>query len=139
MEKRILTSTKKLLGLPEDHTEFDLDVITHINSVFSDLTQLGIGPPEGFMIEDDTLEWDDYLMGDLELNTIKSYMALRVRLLFDPPTTSYLKDALEKQIQQFEWRINVAREAVAWVDPNPRTQPDDELQELINIVDSQVI
>lgn len=140
MEQSILTSTKKILGLPEDHTEFDLDVLTHINSVFSDLTQLGVGPIGGFMIEDETKNWPDYISDDtVLLNMVRSYMYLRVRHLHDPPNTSYVLAALEKQIDKMEWRMNVHREGTQWVDPGPDVQPDDELQELINIVDSQVI
>lgn len=140
MEESILTSTKKILGLPEDHTEFDLDVITHINSVFSDLTQLGVGPVGGFDIQDATPDWTSYIADDsVLLNMIKTYMYLRVRHLHDPPTTSFVLSALEKQIEKMEWRINVHRESTEWVDPNPAPTANDELQELINIVDSQVI
>lgn len=118
MENSILISTKKILGLAEDYTAFDLDIITHINTAFSTLTQLGVGPVEGFMIEDERTEWDDYLNDDNQLNSVRSYVFLRVRQLFDPPTTSYLIDAMEKQIEQLEWRLNVHREETDWVDPN---------------------
>lgn len=118
MENSILISTKKILGLAEDYTAFDLDIITHINTAFSTLTQLGVGPVEGFMIEDERAEWDDYLNDDNQLNSVRSYVFLRVRQLFDPPTTSYLIDAMEKQIEQLEWRLNVHREETDWVDPN---------------------
>ena len=118
MENSILISTKKILGLAEDYTAFDLDIITHINTAFSTLTQLGVGPVEGFMIEDERTEWDDYLNDDNQLNSVRSYVFLRVRQLFDPPTTSYLIDAMEKQIEQLEWRLNVHREETDWGDPN---------------------
>lgn len=118
MENSILISTKKILGLAEDYTAFDLDIITHINTAFSTLTQLGVGPVEGFMIEDERTEWDDYINDDNQLNSVRSYVFLRVRQLFDPPTTSYLIDAMEKQIEQLEWRLNVHREETDWVDPN---------------------
>lgn len=117
MEDSILISTKKILGLADDYTAFDLDIITHINTAFSTLTQLGIGPVEGFMIEDSRDVWDDYLADDLQLNSIKSYVFLRVKQLFDPPTTSYLIDAQERQIAQLEWRLNVHREETGWTAP----------------------
>lgn len=119
MEQSILTSTKKILGLAVDYTAFDLDIITHINAAFSTLTQLGVGPADGFMIEDASAEWYDYIENDPQLNTIKSYVFLKVRQLFDPPATSYLITAMEKQIQEFEWRLNVNRESTEWVDPDP--------------------
>lgn len=119
MEQSILTSTKKVLGIAADYTAFDLDIITHINAVFSTLTQLGVGPAAGFMIEDADAEWYDYIEDDIQLNTVKSYVFLKVRQLFDPPTTSYLIAAMEKQIQEFEWRLNVNRETTEWVDPDP--------------------
>lgn len=119
MEASILTSTKKILGLDEDYTVWDLDIITHINSAFSTLTQLGVGPANGFMIEDKTAEWAEFLGDDLELNSVKTYIYLRVRLLFDPPGTSYAITAMQDQIDQLEWRLNVHREATEWVDPDP--------------------
>jgi len=119
MEESILTSIKKVLGLAADYTEFDEDVLLHINSVFSTLAQLGVGPVGGFMIEDDTSTWDEFIGEDLEYNAVKTYVCLRVRLLFDPPTTSYLIDAINNQIKELEWRLNVKREETGWVDPDP--------------------
>jgi hypothetical protein len=119
MEQSILTSTKKILGIAEDYTVFDLDIITHINSAFSTLTQLGVGPAVGFMINDATEEWTDFIVEDFQFNSVKSYVFLKVRQLFDPPQTSYLIGAVEKQIQELEWRLNVHREETGWVDPNP--------------------
>lgn len=110
MADSILTSVKKILGIEEDYTVFDTDIIIHINTVLNVLHQLGIGPVEGFMITDKTDTWDEYLGGDILLNDVKTYVCLRVRVLFDPPTTSYLISAMEKQIAEFEWRINVTRE-----------------------------
>jgi hypothetical protein len=118
MEQSILTSTKKILGISADYTAFDLDIITHINAAFSTLTQLGVGPADGFMIEDASAEWYDYIENDIQLNTIKSYVFLKVRQLFDPPSTSYLIEAMEKQIQEFEWRLNTNRESTEWIDPD---------------------
>lgn len=110
METSILTSTKKILGLAEDYTAFDYDVITHINTALSTLTQLGIGPTEGFMIEDSSAEWDEFIADDPRFNSIKSYVFLKVRMMFDPPATSYLIDSMQRQIQELEWRLNVTRE-----------------------------
>lgn len=110
MEDSILNSTKKILGIADDYTAFDLDIITHINTVFSTLTQLGIGPIIGFFIEDDSAVWEDFIEDDPRFNSIKSYVFLKVRMLFDPPTTSYLIDSMERQIEELEWRLNVVRE-----------------------------
>jgi hypothetical protein len=126
MEQSILTSTKKILGIAEDYTVFDLDIITHINSAFSILTQLGVGPADGFMIDDATAVWTDFMAEDFQYNSVKSYDFLRVRQLFDPPSTSYLISAVERQIQELEWRLNVHREEMEWVDPDPPRQPIDE-------------
>ena len=120
MEQSILKSTKKILGIAEDYDVFDLDVITHINTAFSSLTQLGVGPPEGFMIDDATYMWEDFItIEDPQYNSVKSYVFLKVRQLFDPPQTSYLITAVEKQIAELEWRLNVHREETEWVDPDP--------------------
>lgn len=119
MSESILTSTKKILGLAEDYTVYDPDIIMHINSVFGTLNQLGIGPEPGFAIEDATAVWSDFLGADLRLNSVKQYVYLRVRVIFDPPDTGYLVTAFEKQIEQLEWRLNVVREADSWTDPDP--------------------
>lgn len=120
MENSILISTKKNLGIAADYDVYDLDIITHINTAFSTLAQLGVGPVNGFMIEDDTAEWADFFgTEDFQLNSARTYVYLKVRLLFDPPQTSYLIAAMEKQIEQIEWRLNVHREETAWVDPDP--------------------
>jgi len=121
MEQSILKSTKKILGIAEDYTVFDLDISTHINSACSTLPQLGVGPVEGFIIEDDTALWTDFIDVDVDFqwNSVKSYVFLRVRMLFDPPQTSYLISASERQIQELEWRLNVHREETDWVDPSP--------------------
>jgi hypothetical protein len=114
----ILTSTKKILGIVEADENFDQDVLTHINAVFSTLNQLGIGPEDGYMIEDKTATWDAFLGSDKRLNAVKTYVYLRVRLLFDPPTTSYLISSLQEQLKEIEWRLNVYREGTAWTNPN---------------------
>jgi hypothetical protein len=109
----ILTSVKKVLGLAEDYEIYDLDIAMHINTALSTLTQLGIGPEDGFAIEDKTDTWDDFLQGvgsRARLNGVKTYVCLRVRLVFDPPATSFAIDSFQKQIQELEWRLNVQRE-----------------------------
>lgn len=103
----ILTSIKKMLGIEKDYDNFDEDIIIHINSVFPALTQIGVGPSEGFSIEDDLATWVDFMGDDPRLNMAKSYMYLRVKLLFDPPSSSTHIDAMERTIDEFEWRLNV--------------------------------
>lgn len=110
MENSILTSTKHILGISEDYTVFDLDVITHINAAFSILNQLGVGPVDGFYIIDNVLTWDDYPVPVEQLNLVKTYVYLKVRFLFDPPTMSFLIEAMSNQIKEYEWRLNIFRE-----------------------------
>lgn len=108
----ILDSTKKILGIAPEYQAFDLDVLTHINSVFSTLEQLGVGPEGGFFIEDAETTWEAFLGTDPRLNMVKSYMYLRVRLLFDPPPTSFAITSLEEQAKQMEWRLQVFADPV---------------------------
>ena len=108
METSILTSIKKMLGVAEDYTEFDEDIITHINSVFLNLTQLGVGPEKGFMIEDDTAVWEDFIDDSIQLQAVKTYMYLKVKLLFDPPLSSSVTESFTRMIAELEWRLNVA-------------------------------
>lgn len=110
MSDSILSSTKRALSIPVDYSVFDADIVMHINSVFSTLNQMGVGPIDGFEIEDSTALWDQFLLGNARMNFIKTYMYLRVRLIFDPPTTSYLITAYENQKTELEWRISVQRE-----------------------------
>lgn len=119
MEQSILNSTKKILGIDADYTVFDLDIITHINTAFSILTQLGVGPAEGFMIEDASTEWAQFdpVDDNQNFNTVRSYVFLKVKQLFDPPTTSYLITATNEQIAELEWRLNTYREETEYVPP----------------------
>lgn len=110
MSESILTSIKKVLGFEDDYEAFDVDIIMHINSVFSTLQQLGIGPIGGFSIEDKSTEWSAYLGDDPNLNAVKSYMYIRAKLMFDPPSNSFTLDSLDKQRLELEWRLNVYRE-----------------------------
>lgn len=110
METSILNSTKKVLGLGSDYTPFDPDIITHINASFSILNQLGVGPIEGFNIEDDSSEWDEFGVPDNQLSLVKTYVYLKAKILFDPPGTSFLLKSSEDQIKEYEWRLNTFRE-----------------------------
>lgn len=104
----ILTSIKKLLGISEDYEQFDSDIIFHINTVFSILTQLGVGPSEGFSISDKYAVWDDFCSADPRLSSIKTYMYMKVKLMFDPPLSSSVIESMNRMIAEFEWRLNVA-------------------------------
>ena len=104
----ILTSIKKLLGIEEEYTQFDNDIIMYINTVFLNLTQLGVGPEEGFLIEDDTATWYDFIGDSNQLQAVKSYMYLKVKLLFDPPLSSSVIESMNRMIAELEWRLNVA-------------------------------
>mgnify|MGYP006141194275 CR=1 FL=1 len=114
LEQSILKCVKKNLGLDDAYTAFDHDVITHINTAFFTLNQLGLGPAEGFMVEDSTPEWDAFTDGRINLNAVKSYVYLRVRLLFDPPGTPHHIKALEDQKLELEHRLKMDREIDAW-------------------------
>ena len=111
MTESILVSIKKLLGIADEYTQFDTDIIIHINSVFSVLQQLGIGPEEGFKINDGSETWEDFLKNDEEASRaemVKTFMYLKVRLMFDPPSNSFVVESFNKQISELEWRLSVA-------------------------------
>lgn len=112
MENSILTSTKKLLGVAADYTIFDIDIVMHINSAFSTLNQLGVGPEIAFMVEDDSATWDLLDLPINQLSMVKTYIYLKTRLAFDPPITSFAIDALKQQIQEHEVRLNIFSEDV---------------------------
>lgn len=107
MDDSILDSIKKILGMPPDYDAFDTDLVIHINSVFGILAQLGVGPVGGFSISDNTTLWKAYLGDSKDLEMVKSYIALKVRLVFDPPTIGAVMDAAKEQIREYEWRLNV--------------------------------
>lgn len=106
----ILTSIKKLLGIPEEYEHFDLDIIVHINSVFMILTQIGVGPKNGFSITDESEKWDDFLPDEQMIQSVKTYMLLKVKLMFDPPLSSAVLECYKEQIKELEWRLQVAAE-----------------------------
>lgn len=103
----ILDSTKKVLGIDSGYDAFDVDILMHINSVLSQLSQIGLGPDGGFEIEDSSTLWVEYLGANKNLNFVKTYVYLKVRMFFDPPTTSFDLTAKQDQIKELEFRINV--------------------------------
>lgn len=112
-EESILTSVKKQCGLDEDYEQFDPEIISHINAVLMVLNQIGIGPEEGFVVEDESETWGD-LLGDeatlQRMTAVKTYIGLRVRLIFDPPASSALLESMTRQANELEWRLNVQAE-----------------------------
>ena len=111
----ILTSIKKMLGIMEEYDHFDPDIIMHINSVFGILTQIGVGPAGGFRIEGADAEWGEYLSDNTLLEMVKTYVGMRVRLMFDPPQNSAIIESMDRLISELEWRISVT------VDPGEPT------------------
>ena len=107
----ILVSIKKLLGVSEEYNHFDPDIIMHINSVFMILTQMGIGPSEGFRIEDETTKWTDFITDESKLEGVKSYIYLKVKLLFDPPLSGAVKESTNQLIKELEWRLYTGAES----------------------------
>lgn len=108
MIESILTSIKKLLGIEESYEYFDADIIMHINSVLAILVQLGVGPSEGFSISGKDETWSDFLGVDsANLEGVKTYVYMKVRLIFDPPTTAAAIDSMNRLVNEFEWRLNV--------------------------------
>ena len=117
----ILTTVKKALGIDAGFTAYDVDVIMHINTVLANLHQIGVGPDEGFQIEDDTTTWESFLGDDPRLNNVKTYVYTKVRIVFDPPATSFGIEALQNIIREQETRIYLAREAAQWEDRSATT------------------
>lgn len=103
-----------------EYTAFDLDVVMHINTAFFELNQIGVGPSNGFSIADRSSKWQDFV-GAESIEAVKSLVAMKVRLLFDPPATSFHLKAIEDQIQKLEWRLNVHTEGVKYL--SKTTQP----------------
>ena len=108
MDESILAEIKKVLGITEDYKVFDDDIIMHINSVLMVLQQLGVGPTGGFNITGYEETWGDFISeSDENLSAVKSYIQMKVRLIFDPPSSSFVLDSYKKLIDEFEWRLNV--------------------------------
>lgn len=108
----VLTSIKKMLGIVEEYTHFDADLIMHINSVLSILNQIGVGPSEGFSIEDEQDAWTDFIPQSPKLEFVKSYVYMKVKLLFDPPISSAAIESINRLTSELEWRIQVATDPV---------------------------
>lgn len=102
----ILVSVKKLLGITEEQTAFDTDIIIGINTTLNALTQIGVGPEDGFTISDNSALWSDFINDDKKLELVKTYVYLKTRLIFDPPQSSSVMDAIYKTLQEIEWRIS---------------------------------
>lgn len=112
MSDSILVSIKKMLGLDESYTPFDTDVIIFINSALMSLTQLCVGPKEGFTISDYNETWSDFVTNEVTLGAVKTYVYLKVKMAFDPPSNSYVMDAMKQQAEEIGWRLNVQAESV---------------------------
>lgn len=106
----ILTSIKKQLGIEEEYIHFDQEIIMCINTAFTILTQLGVGPTEGFSINDSKPVWTDFMPDIDRIEAIKSYVYLKVKLFFDPPVGSAVMESSNRMLSELEWRINVAAE-----------------------------
>lgn len=115
MEDSIFKTIKGLLGPDADYNEFDQDIIVFINSAIATLTQLGIGPDSGFRITGEDETWQDFLGDAKDLDSVKSYIYMKVRIAFDPPTSSFVMSAYEEACKEYEWRLNVV------VDPKKYT------------------
>jgi hypothetical protein len=114
----VLDSIKKVLGFDSTFSDFDIDVIMHTNTFFGSLQQIGVGPKTGFVIADNTLLWSDYSSDMTLLAAVKSYLYIKVRLVFDPPATSFVIDSYAKMAEELEWRLNVMAEEI-----NPPSDP----------------
>lgn len=112
MTESILTSIKKMLGIDDEYTPFDVDILIHINSAFMTLCQMGIGPKEGFNVTGYEDTWSDFLTNKVMLGGVKTWVYLQVKMLFDPPTNSFVMDAYKTQAEQILWRLNVQAESV---------------------------
>lgn len=129
----ILNTIKRMLNIDDADNAFDTDIITHINAAFMTLKQLGVGPEAGFHIDDHTKNWSEFI-DESRYNEVKTYVYLRVRLLFDPPGTSFHMTAVKEQIQELEWRLREEREGTEWIEPTPPV-----VMEELEVVDGGVI
>lgn len=108
----ILTSVKKMLGIEDDYTHFDPDIIININAVLMGLTQIGVGPTGGFLITGKDETWADLLGTRIDLEGVKTFVYLKVRMLFDQPASSFVLDAMQRQATEIEWRLNMQAENI---------------------------
>lgn len=107
MEESILLTIKKMIGPSIEYPAFDTDLVVHINTALMVLNQLGIGPVEGFSITGEDETWSDLIGDTKNLDAVKTYIYLKVRMAFDPPTTGAMTDAFKEMIKEYEWRLNV--------------------------------
>lgn len=103
----ILISIKDRVGVADGDESFDTDIIDLINSAFADLNDIGVGPSDGFAIEDDSTEWTEFVEDVRVLSSVKDFVYLTVKLTFDPPTQSALLASMERRLEKLEWRLNV--------------------------------
>jgi len=115
-ENSILISIKKLLGIDKDYVQFDQDIIININSALMSLMQLGVGPQSGFKIHGEEETWNDFIGERIDLESVKTYIYLKVRLTFDPPQSSYLIENIKEQLKEIEWRLNFQVESTEGVE-----------------------
>lgn len=120
MENSILVTIRKLVGVPDGDTSYDLDLVTHINTTMMLLQQLGVGPRDGFSIENDQQTWTEFLTTEHNLSAVKTYIGSKVRLIFDPPQSSFAVEALKKACEELEWRL-IAQTELSSLGPSSET------------------
>lgn len=123
-ENGILNTVKMMLGLETDYDAFDIDVIIAINSAFMSLNQLGVGPEGGFRIVDGTELWTDFIGDTKLLGSVQTYVYLRTKLVFDPPSTSFVLSAMQDEIKELGWRLNAQVERKEVSDGSLETRPE---------------
>lgn len=111
VEESILASIKKKIGIADECVDFDIDIIMDINSAFMVLNQIGVGPEEGYRITDRTDTWDDYITEEDDLDAVKTYVYLKVKVVFDPPLNSAVLESYNQKIEEYEWRLSVKAES----------------------------
>ena len=116
VSESILLSVKKMLGLDQEYDVFDPELIIHINTVFGTLHQLGVGPEDQFRITGDSETWSEFDTEGEQIDEVKTYIYLRVRLLFDPPSSSFVLSSFKEQIQELEWRLNVKADEIKGIE-----------------------
>lgn len=112
MDGSILNDIKKLIGIKSTDINYDTDIIIFINSVFTDLNQMGVGPSDKpYSITDDKNKWSEFVEEGM-LENVKKYIYLRVKVVFDPPTNSFLLNSMKEETKEMEWRLNVRGESI---------------------------
>ena len=124
MEESILKTIKQLIGCPDDFEQFDLDLTIHINSAFATLTNLGVGPKEGYRITGQDNVWSEFEDDAKKLSLIKDYVYIKTRLLFDPPTSGSLMDSLKEQLNEMEWRLYILYYPISEDDEKGKSDDD---------------